>query len=59
MIEIEIFDKPTVKVNGKKKTFKTWEEAVLFAFKTCMTSDADEIRVDASKSRFRELLNKK
>ena len=60
MIEIHIHSelKPTVIFDSKKKTFDKWEDAVLFAFKKCMSSDDDKIVAAVSKSRFKELQKK-
>ena len=56
MIKLELLTKPTVIIDGKKKTFKKWEDALIFAFKKTMTSvGTKEISVVASKRRFKEL----
>lgn len=61
MIEVHIHSelKPAVIIDGKKRLFNKWEDAVLYAFKECVASDDDEIVVAVSKSRFKELQKKK
>ena len=55
MIRLELLIKPIVIIDSKKKTFKKWEDALIFAFKKIMTSDDDNMVVVVSKRRFKEL----
>jgi len=62
MIRLELLTKPTVIIDGqgrhKERTFKKWEDALIFAFKKIMTSHNEQISVVVSKSRFKELQKK-
>ena len=55
MIRLELLIKPIVIIDSKKKTFKKWEDALIFAFKKIMTSDDDNMTVFASRETFKEL----